>query len=185
MTLRAFNSVFYQSRTWAVIWAYILLTYLTLPVMRDLLNYLRDMLGRQQLGMAFNSALAIVGLAILFLTLARRDWKTVLSVGTALTLIGLIAVQLKIPEERFHFLQYGLLGVLVFSTAREYSLRTTVLLVLFVVAVGIGDETIQWLLPNRVGDLRDVAMNSAAGVLGAWIGRAYFWQPQADNPAES
>lgn len=165
------------------IWAYILLTYLTLPVMRDILNYFRDLLGKQQLGLAFNTALAVAALAILLLTLARHKGRTLLSVATALALIGLIASQLNIAEERFHFLQYGLLGMLVFATARDYSIRTMAPLLLFVVAVGIGDETIQWLLPNRVGDLRDVAMNTAAGVLGAWIGKAWFWQQEAPETA--
>ena len=42
--------------------------------------------------------------------------------------------------------------------------------------IGIGDETIQRFLPNRVGDIRDVFMNSfggllGIGVMGVWNGK--------------
>ena len=49
----------------------------------------------------------------------------------------------------------------------------------FVCAVGAVDELIQWGLPNRVGDWRDVGFNSAAGLLGTLVGVVLFWRDQA------
>ncbi|MFP6732021.1 MAG: VanZ family protein [Alphaproteobacteria bacterium] len=36
-------------------------------------------------------------------------------------------------------------------------------------SVSVGDEVFQWLLPDRVGDPRDVAMNIAACLLGVAV----------------
>ena len=41
--------------------------------------------------------------------------------------------------------------------------------------IGIGDEIIQQLLPNRVGDIRDVFMNSFGGLLGIGVRGAVEW----------
>jgi VanZ family protein len=42
--------------------------------------------------------------------------------------------------------------------------------------IGVVDEIIQWFLPNRVGDMRDVAMNSFGGLSGLWLGRFLYWE---------
>ena len=76
---------------------------------------------------------------------------------------------LKIPEERIHLIEYGLLSVLVFK-ALEFDLRKKgvlyVLSFFIVVIIGSVDEFIQYILPNRVGDLKDVFLNAFSGLLG-------------------
>jgi hypothetical protein len=167
-------SIFYKSRLWAIIWAYILLIYLTLPLMRSMLNFLKESVGRDAIGLTLNTMLLAWGFALLALGM-RLGWKSLLHIAAPLALILAVASQLPIPEERFHFLQYGLLGILVLKTARAETWRQLAWMSLFVVLIGMGDELIQWWLPNRVGDLRDVGMNSLAGVLGVWIGKSLFW----------
>jgi VanZ family protein len=54
------------------------------------------------------------------------------------------------------------------------NLRTIVISSILVFIIGLVDEFIQWLLPNRVGDLRDVAMNTIGGLLGIWFGKALY-----------
>ena len=61
-------------------------------------------------------------------------------------------------------------GVLVATTNHHPAKRHMAAMVLFVVAVGCVDELIQWWLPNRVGDWRDVGMNALAGTLGVAMG---------------
>ena len=78
--------------------------------------------------------------------------------------IGLIFM-LEIPEERVHFLEYGVLGFFVLKATNEKVFITFV----FVSLVGAVDEFIQFLLPQRVGELRDVLMNIVGGALGIWI----------------
>ena len=47
---------------------------------------------------------------------------------------------------------------------------------LLIVSVGLVDEIIQWYLPNRYGDIRDVVMNSLGGVSGLWLGQFLYWE---------
>ncbi len=168
-------SIFYRSRLWTAIWLYILVIYLSLPLMRSVLNFLKESVGSDVIGWTLNGLLLTWGLVLLVLG-ARLGWKVWLHIAAPLALILALAAQLSIPEERFHFLQYGLLGILVLKTVRLQLWSQLLLATLFVVLVGAGDELIQWVLPNRVGDLRDVGMNTLAGVLGVWIGKSLFWR---------
>jgi hypothetical protein len=71
------------------------------------------------------------------------------------------------PEEALHFVEYGVLGVLIYR-ALLHRLRDPGL---YLVAALIGgiigtlDEAIQWITPRRVWDLRDIRLNFVAGVL--------------------
>ncbi|MEA2114970.1 MAG: VanZ family protein [Thermodesulfobacteriota bacterium] len=90
----------------------------------------------------------------------------------ALLLIALFMPGL--PEERLHFLTYGLLGWLICWSVEameenENSLwsRTGWLLPCLLVWLAGGiDELIQWWLPVRVFDVRDIIFNGVAGMLG-------------------
>jgi len=81
----------------------------------------------------------------------------------------------KHPEEALHLVEYSLLTYLIFK-ALSYRVRDrTVYLtsVFFVALVGIADEFIQWLLPGRVWDYKDIGINAlAAGLfmLAVWKG---------------
>jgi VanZ like protein len=167
-------SFFYRSGLWYLIWAYILLIFLTLPVMRSILNALKELLGRQELGLVLNTILVLSALWLLWAG-SKLGWRRLLHVAIPLLIILVLAYHLHIPEERVHFLQYGLLGLLVLKTCRVQGVTQYAIATLFVVAVGAGDEFVQWLLPNRVGDLRDVGLNALAGAMGTWIGKSLYW----------
>jgi hypothetical protein len=69
--------------------------------------------------------------------------------------------------EQFHFVEFGLLTFLfrrVWASRRD----ATALVLAFCAAVlvGIVDEWVQWFIPSRVGELRDVLINAAAAVSG-------------------
>jgi hypothetical protein len=71
------------------------------------------------------------------------------------------------PEEAVHFLEYGLLGFFLFKAlihhVRDKSIYlTATLLALF---IGIIDEILQWLMPQRFWDFRDAALNGLSGAL--------------------
>jgi hypothetical protein len=94
--------------------------------------------------------------------------------GRGMLVYGLVAgygvalVLLEIPAERIHLIQYGLLCLLCTEALsdRLSGWRLHLLVVAMVIAAGIGDELVQWVRPNRVGDLRDVAINGLAALLG-------------------
>jgi hypothetical protein len=156
-------------RIWIAIGAYVAAIYLTLPLMRPALNFLYSSLGRETLSDIVN-ALLLTAAGLLFFLLWRRVHlrsllPAVLPLVPALAFIFLM----ERPEERVHFLEYGVLGFLVLqATGRRMALSLA-----FVILVGVADEFIQLLLPNRVGDLRDVVMNGAGGAFGLWARR--FW----------
>ena len=166
--LSKFN-IFYRSRLWSLIWAYVALIYMTLPVMRFLLQTLRELLGPEGLSLGFNAVLILAACSLMLIAI-KRGWRALVLLCIPLGIIGVSAIQLDIPEERVHFLQYGILGILVVFTLRRWSIPLFLIAAVFVAMVGAVDELIQWALPNRVGDLRDVLINTVAGVLGVTMG---------------
>ena len=81
---------------------------------------------------------------------------------------------LEVWAERVHFLQYGLLGLLVSRAYKISSFKVFLASGLFIMSVGLVDEIIQWYLPNRYGDIRDVVMNSLGGLSGLWLGQFLY-----------
>jgi hypothetical protein len=81
----------------------------------------------------------------------------------------------KHPEEAVHLIEYSLLTYFIFK-ALSYRIRDwTVYItpVLFVSFAGTLDEFIQWLLPSRVWDYKDIGINVLAGgifMLAVWKG---------------
>ncbi|MDX2470225.1 MAG: VanZ family protein [SAR324 cluster bacterium] len=75
----------------------------------------------------------------------------------------LVVVLVENDVERLHFIIFGLFG---FFSARlfqpPYALG-------FCVTLGAGDELLQYFLPSRVGDLRDVGFNLVAASFGLLI----------------
>jgi hypothetical protein len=149
------------SGIWLLIALYIAVIYLTLPLMRPVLNYLYSSVGKGTLGIASAS---IVLLSV------KRGLPRALLIGILLVIAALFIYGMDRPEERIHFLEYGVLGFMVLKGMKEHR-HMIVLSFVFVALVGAVDELIQWLLPNRVGDLRDIAMNAAGGMLGIWTGK--------------
>jgi VanZ family protein len=75
--------------------------------------------------------------------------------------------------ERFHFAEYGFLTVLYHRAWRDRSAADALLLAFFAVfMVGTLDEGIQWFVPIRVGEWRDVLLNSVAIACGLAFGAA-------------
>lgn len=104
-----------------------------------------------------------------FLYLRKATLRGRRIIGTALVLCGycLAFWYLQVPEERLHLLQYGLLTFLVAKAVPESvgKLHRPLLVILIVTLAGVGDEIIQAIRPNRVGDLRDVVINGVSAAL--------------------
>jgi len=71
------------------------------------------------------------------------------------------------PEEAIHFLEYGVLGILLYRAFEDRIQDPTVYVAatLTGLLVGTVDEIIQWLVPGRFWDLRDIVLNGGAVAL--------------------
>ncbi|ACO04557.1 MULTISPECIES: VanZ family protein [Persephonella] len=153
---------------------YITVIYLTLPVGRYAVNFLYSSVGKENLSIIMNALLLISVTGIVYVF--KNRLKKLLILFPVIVLIGFLFITLDRPEERIHFLQYAILGVMFFKFFEfTDSVKRAFLSLFSVVVVGAVDETIQYFLPNRVGDLKDVMINSISGVLGVCIGRLYWF----------
>jgi len=75
------------------------------------------------------------------------------------------------PEERMHFVQYGLLSPLLIFTLSPYLQRNKAIhhFLSFALSASFGviDECIQYIAPDRIFEWRDIYMNVAAAFLGS------------------
>jgi VanZ family protein len=124
-------------------------------------------------------AVLLVGLTLAALALAlmenrNRVGPTLLrlTLPAVLGAVGLTLLANPDPRSRFieaaHLGEYGILAVLAFlATAGQRSLLAQCGFSLAVIAaVGLVDESLQWLLPARAAEIRDVALNAHAGAIG-------------------
>lgn len=168
------------------------LIYSTLYLVRAPIDFLRERnLLRVTVGLIFVLAALWLGRAIWRRRPGRREVAVLLA--AAVPLVALLAA-LERPEERLHLLEYGLLGALVYAALleRTHSLGDSgrpvalwVPLAAVVVAGTCGwvDEGIQYLLPNRHYDLRDVVLNLGAAALAVGAMHAAGVARRADRAA--
>lgn len=113
----------------------------------------------------------ICGLAFFIINIKRREpVKTLL--GASLVVIAMVLVyQMKIPEERFHILEYMVLGWFTAKDAlrNNKKIRNIFLACTFVIMVGLLDELFQKFLPYRVYDKRDMILNGLGGIGGVLL----------------
>lgn len=139
---------------------YLLAIWSTLGAVRTVTNALRDRgVLRVSVGGAFVLAAAIA-LWLIFRERERRTVRMVVSLVAVAAAYALVIWPMGSPEEKIHFIQYGIVALLAYAAIGRYVASG-----LFVLAAGWIDEGIQGLLPSRYYDLRDVAFNAAAGVL--------------------
>lgn len=158
----AVPSGLWRDRGAFVAWA--LLIFATVPFARALEAWVVAHLGAQAFLVAVLALVAAAGAGAWrsFARLGARV-RIVLAVGVAL--YATTAWQLRgNAVEAAHVVEYGVLGVLALRAlahgARDALLAPTA--ALLAASVGAIDETLQWLAPSRVGDLRDVGVNAIA-----------------------
>ncbi len=138
--------------------------YSTLSVAREVAEFLRE---RNLLRVSVGAVFALVVVAVLVWAVRQRfglrAW-TVLALGAAAFAWGVRAVSP--PEVKLHFVEYGLLGGLLFLALSARGARLAPLgAILLTGLAGWLDEGIQYLLPSRWYDIEDVLINAVAGAI--------------------
>lgn len=118
------------------------------------------------------AAIAAALLGALFRIRDRRALRYG-AIAAALTLGIAYAAAISTPDaqanavERFHFVEYGLVTFLFYRAARPRNDASVFVVPLLAgIIVGTLEEWLQWFIPVRVGEMRDVFLNAAAIVCG-------------------
>ncbi len=160
-----------RSWLWAGLWTILIL--ITIPLARAIANRVEDSVGTAVFLWLTAGAIAVALLlalrALARRRLARDAYVWLMVFGGALLLM---AWNLRgNPVEAFHLVQYGVLSVLVYRAllhrCSDYGIYP--LSALLTGSVGILDEWIQWLIPERYWGLRDVIINFTAAVLAQGV----------------
>ena len=155
--------------------AYLLCIYCTLGIARPIVEYLRSAGVLLPTVIVLFTVCTPLALFWRYRTITRT--RFLLRILLIICLLGAAFTTATLPEERLHFLTYGLAGWLIcwslettplFSIPPSQKNRFLIWLIpcLLVWVAGGIDELIQWWLPNRVFDVRDIIFNATAGTTG-------------------
>ena len=156
---------------WLAVVAWVVVIYTTIPLVRSLREFFVARWPAELIGIAV--ILVVVAVCAAGLNVLRRRRRR-LPVADAALLLAVTAVLviwtwrlMGQPEETVHFLEYGVLGVLLFRALRTGIHDSSIFVVgaLIGILVGIFDEIIQWFVPGRYWDYRDIALNGGASIL--------------------
>ncbi len=135
---------------------------------------------------ALTGGFVVVLAAAAVLAWRRIRTRRLLRLGGCLLAGALIALQVMgfardradvSAVERVHILEYGLLALLFYwALPPTAGVAALVLAGLATAIVGIVDETVQWLVASRVGEMRDILLNWAAAGSGL-VGAVSLWPP--------
>lgn len=146
--------------------------YATIGIARPLSGFLRE---NDLLTPLFISGMVLVAACVLALSLRIRPGIRTLGI-----VIGIIAVyvmvliRIEVPEERTHIIEYGVIAILVYHAIIERIGKRNLLIALIAVLIttilGTIDESIQWLVPDRVFDPQDILFNCIAAAMAVGSG---------------
>lgn len=149
------------------------------PEARSIQVFVYDSIGKMYITYAILFLIISGFLALLSILIFRLKTRNIspyiwLFLGCGIYIYFTLRLK-KTPEEAAHFIEYGLLTFFVFKALSHRIRDRTVFIttVLLVTCVGIVDEFIQWLLPSRVWDYKDIGLNAlSAGVFVLLVWKA-------------
>ena len=157
--------------SWSLVALGTAIIFLTIPFARQIQVFAESIVGSQRYLILSATLGVLFGLFMLAYILRRRKtriplrvlWMLILGAGSAWVMKN----QLQKPAEAIHFFQYGLLSLLLFRAwshhVRNWLIYPTV--TLSIVLVASADEFLQWLMPGRYWDFRDIRLNLMAGII--------------------
>ncbi|MFH1867582.1 MAG: VanZ family protein [Candidatus Omnitrophota bacterium] len=156
--------------SWVGLWT--IVVYSTLYIARPASAFIRR--GIPHYGVFVNTIVLLLALEVLFIIYAiyKSDFfkkrSTVVFLFLAVTIYTILISRVRLAEEKIHFIEYGLLSLLVYRALLLDIKGWWIYLLTFAVVFILGwvDEGIQYVLPNRVYDIRDVVMNGVGGLIG-------------------
>lgn len=168
-----------ERRLWLWTLAVIVAIYSTLGQAGKVAETLRE---RNLLVAFFFLGMFLLAAAIALQWVKRRPGQAEIWVALGITGTYLMAwIRIRSWEERTHLFEYGLVAVLIFQALNErrsQGRRVPVpagLAVVVTTLLGLLDEGIQAMLPDRIYDMRDVGFNALAGLMATAASLALGW----------
>lgn len=153
--------------SWIIFGICLAAIYASLPFVRGVVIALRD---QHLLSLAITLMFFVTGVAVAYYVVfdvRLSDRTAFFALALIAAAVGSLILGLSIPEERVHFLEYGLLAILArhalswnVGPPRQYFLGLAI-----TGAAGLVDELLQGVIPGRFFDWRDVAINGVAALL--------------------
>lgn len=161
-----------RSKAWILVLVYTLFIYATLAVMPSIW---RTLWGHTQGRIDLLGGLVTVLALMFFMALVfikRLRWSAVIGLCVLGAVYGWLLLQLGTsPAERLHLAEYGLLGFFAYR-ALVFDFSSSKALVLawgIAIILGACDEGLQWILPTRVFEWKDIGLNAVSSGLGLLI----------------
>ncbi|MEO5347007.1 MAG: VanZ family protein [Magnetococcus sp. YQC-9] len=173
--------IHYLGPRWAVVGAYMLTIYLTLPLTPIITKGIFHLIGKRETGLVISGFLLLAMAVVLFLLFRNIRREQRIRALLPFLAILLVAYNMDNSSERVHLLEYGGLAFLVFRAMNEPRGIGLLWAYVSVVLLGFSDECIQFMLPNRYFDLRDVALNGIGAACGIWFA-VLLRSPSAPQP---
>ncbi|MGD9782714.1 MAG: VanZ family protein [Kiritimatiellia bacterium] len=163
-----------QRRTAAWLWvaAGSVLIFLSIPMARAVQGFL-DRRMRPDVYLVAAAGFGLAGLAAALRRIVRTPGIRVglrlgLLAAAVAAAVWLLRSHLQSSVEAIHFVEYAALGVLFFRAWRHHA-QDPLVYPLALASLGLvawADEFLQWLMPGRFWDFRDIRLNLLAGAVG-------------------
>ena len=166
-----------KNRLWILIIIYVIFIYVSLPFFPAFITTLRGFFSKELLNL-LSLVLSVSFFLMLSVWIYNKKYKVnqFLLIISPLLLLTYLSLSLDVWVERIHFIEYAVLGLLISRAVNVRTLHGIISTCCLIILIGVVDEIIQWFLPNRVGDMRDVTMNSFGGLSGLWLGQFLYWE---------
>lgn len=157
--------------SWLWVFLCALAIFFTVPLARKIQNLVSTLVGRSFFGylVLFAAAATFLGAGyILYFRLKIRKLPNYLWLVSISAIYVYFTLKLWAnPEEAVHFIQYGLLGFFLFRAFHHHIDDKGIYLAAFLggTLTGTFDEILQWIVPGRYFDLRDVGLNALSSAL--------------------
>lgn len=164
-------------------WAWVVICalgiFLVVPLARLIQAVVARTIGRAAFVYLVLAAVAAAAAGLLYALIMRLKVRSLSNYVWLAAVAGLYIhftlERWEAPEEAVHFLEYGLLGCFLFRALSLGIRDKSIYLAGFLSGslVGIFDEILQWAMPGRYWDIRDVALNAlSSGLvqLAVWKG---------------
>lgn len=159
------------AKEWLAVAVWVVGIYATIPFVRSLREVFATRWPVEFLAFGVMAIVAMAAVVTLVVSRSRRRSIRWADVAWLAAIVAAMIVWtgslLGQPEEAIHFLEYGVLGVLLYRALRLRIPDPGVFVAgaLIGALVGTVDEIIQWLVPDRFFDFRDLVLNGGASVL--------------------